>query len=51
MFRALLANLQELHKLHLVYCVYVTLVSCTRIGVFHTIYQVSFVQDLLKMRK
>jgi hypothetical protein len=63
MFRALLSHLQEsLHKQHLVYCVRVMSDGCTRIegnsnlGAAnryntHAIYQVLFVQRLLKMSK
>jgi hypothetical protein len=64
MFRALLGHPQNtLHKRHFVYCVRVMSVGCTRIGIFHTnpglanwhnthaIYQVSFVQHLLKMSR
>jgi hypothetical protein len=44
MFQALLAHLQEaLHKRNFVYCVRVISVGCTRIGVFHAIYQMPFV--------
>jgi hypothetical protein len=60
MFRALLAHLHEaLHKRHLVYCLGVMSFDCTRNGVagaanghnMHAVYQVSFVQRLLKMSK
>jgi hypothetical protein len=61
MFRTLLANPQEaLHKRHLVYCKHVMSVDCARIHSnpgaanlhnTHTVYQESFVQDLLRMSK
>jgi hypothetical protein len=52
MFRALLAHPQELlHKRHLVYCVGMS-VGCATIAVsLHAIYQVPFVQKLLRMSK
>jgi hypothetical protein len=57
MFRALLADTQEaVHKRHLVYCVRVTSGGCTNTdaAIWHNanaIYQVPFVQDLLRMSK
>jgi hypothetical protein len=63
MFRALLAHPQEeLHKQNSVYWMHVMSVGCTRIGPHsnpgtanwhntHAVYQVSFVQRLLKMSK
>jgi hypothetical protein len=57
MFRALLAHPQEaLHKRNLVYCVRVLSVGCARIGAAkwqntHAIYQVPFVERLLRMSK
>jgi hypothetical protein len=62
MFRALLAHPQEvLHKLHLVYCVRAISVGCGTVAVksqltanwhyTHAIYQMPFVQGLLRMSK
>jgi hypothetical protein len=56
-FRALLAHPQEaLHKRHLVYCVRVMSVGFANPGVAnrhntHAVYQVPFVQHLLRMSK
>jgi hypothetical protein len=56
MFRALLALLQKvLHKPHLVYCVRVMSVGftnwCSQLTQQRAVYQVLFVQRLLKMSK
>jgi hypothetical protein len=57
MFQALLAHPQEaMHKWHFVCCVRIMSVGCTNPGAanwhnMHAIYQVSFVQHLLRMSK
>jgi hypothetical protein len=52
MFRALFAHPQEvLHKRHLVYCERVMSVGYATIAVKLTLYQVLFVQRLLRISK